>query len=351
MIAAAQTSTNARRAITRRSPAKYRSRTASMARSRCRLNRSRAPGRWSGGAGPWGDSPPRIARDIIGTSVRERKYEASIEKTTAPARGVNRYLAAPVRRSTGKNTMQIDSVETIAGTAIWAALSSTATVSGLPSARLRWMFSTSTVASSTSMPIASAKPPSVMMLTELSVRNSATIPTRIESGIEMATTSVLRQLPRNTRTISETRRVAMTASRTTLAIAARTNTDWSKPTFSWSPGGACAMTPGSRPRTASTTVVVDASECLRMARNVERWPFTRTMLVWGAKPKWTLPTSPTSTGAPFTTLIGSLLNSSVVSGLEFSRMSYSVSPIFAVPAGRIRFELRRAVTTSFGETL
>jgi len=61
------------------------------------------------------------------------------------------------------------------------------------------------------------------------------------------------------------------------------------------------------------------------------WPFTRTMLVWGAKPKWTLPTSPTSTGAPFTTLIGSLLNSSVVSGLEFSRMSYSVFPSSPCP--------------------
>ncbi len=39
-----------------------------------------------------------------------------------------------------------------------------ARVSGLPIIRLRWMFSTSTVASSTSMPMASASPPSVMML-------------------------------------------------------------------------------------------------------------------------------------------------------------------------------------------
>ena len=80
------------------------------------------------------------------------------------ASGVNRNRAGPTSSTTGKKTMQIDSVATMAGTAICDAPSRMARVSGLPMLRLRWMFSTSTVASSTSMPMASASPPSVMML-------------------------------------------------------------------------------------------------------------------------------------------------------------------------------------------
>ncbi len=55
---------------------------------------------------------------MVGTSVRESRYEASIANTTAMASGVNRNRAVPVSSSTGTNTMQIESVETNAGTAI-----------------------------------------------------------------------------------------------------------------------------------------------------------------------------------------------------------------------------------------
>ncbi len=84
--------------------------------------------------------------------------------TTAMASGVNRYLAAPVSSSTGTKTMQMESVETNAGAAICCAPSSTARTSGFFMAMLRWVFSISTVASSTRMPTASASPPSVITL-------------------------------------------------------------------------------------------------------------------------------------------------------------------------------------------
>ena len=48
---------------------------------------------------------------------------------------------------------------------------------------------------------------------------------RIESGIEMQTISVLRQLPRNSRIIKPVRTAAIAASFTTPLIAARTNSD------------------------------------------------------------------------------------------------------------------------------
>ncbi len=53
------------------------------------------------------------------------------------------------------------------------------------------------------------------------------IETRIESGIEMQTMIVLRQLPMNSRIISPVRQAAISASRRTPWIDARTNNDWS----------------------------------------------------------------------------------------------------------------------------
>ena len=58
------------------------------------------------------------------------------------------------------------------------------------------MFSIVTVASSTRMPTASASPPRVMMLMVSPRKPSTMTEARIDSGIETAMMSVLRQLPR-----------------------------------------------------------------------------------------------------------------------------------------------------------
>ena len=100
----------------------------------------------------------------MGTRVRDSRYDVSIANTTASASGVNRNLATPVSSTTGKNTMQIESVPTKVGVAICVAPSRIATSNGLGIAWLRWIFSISTVASSTSIPTASAIPPSVIVL-------------------------------------------------------------------------------------------------------------------------------------------------------------------------------------------
>src|SRR6266403_5942601 len=118
-------------------------------------------------------------------------------KTTARASGVNRKDAGPVRNTTGTNTMQIASVETNAGVAIWAAPSRIARRIGFFIARLRWTFSISTVASSTRIPTARAIPPSVMVLSDWPSAHRTLMDVRIDSGIEVATIRVLRQEPRN----------------------------------------------------------------------------------------------------------------------------------------------------------
>ena len=57
----------------------------------------------------------------VGTSVLDRMYDASMANTTDSASGTKRYRATPVRKNIGRNTMQMASVDTKAGTAIWAA--------------------------------------------------------------------------------------------------------------------------------------------------------------------------------------------------------------------------------------
>ena len=111
--------------------------------------------------------------------------------------------------------MQMHSVETKAGMAIWSAPSRIAGTSGLPCSRCQLMFSIATVASSTRMPTASARPPSVMMLIVSPSALSTMIDVRIDSGIDTAMITVLRQLPRNIRIITAVRHAAITASRTT----------------------------------------------------------------------------------------------------------------------------------------
>ena len=162
---------------------------------------------------------------MVGTRVRDNRYDAVIANTTAIASGVNRYCAVPVRSSTGTNTMQMDNVDTNVGTAICDAPSSTARTSGLPIPRFRCVFSISTVASSTRMPTASASPPSVitLMVSPRSLRMEMDV--RIESGIEIHTMRVLRQLPRNRRITAPVSAAAIRVSRTTPPIAARTNSD------------------------------------------------------------------------------------------------------------------------------
>src|SRR3982074_737605 len=116
--------------------------------------------------------------------------------------------------------MQMQIVDTNAGIAIWSEPSRIAGARSLPCSRCQLMFSIATVASSTSMPTASARPPSVMMLMVSPSALSTMIELRIESGIDTAMITVLRQLPRKTRIISAVRQAATSASRSTPEIEA-----------------------------------------------------------------------------------------------------------------------------------
>src|ERR1700685_4650881 len=164
---------------------------------------------------------------MVGTIVRERKYEANMAKTTDSASGTNRYRATPDSKNIGANTLQIESVDTQAGGAICDALSrtiSSISLSGSAS-RLRLMFSTSTVASSTRIPTAKARPPKVMMLMVSPIALNTMMDVSIASGIEVAMMRVLLQLPRKTKIMKAVKHAAIRVSRTTPLMAPRTKMD------------------------------------------------------------------------------------------------------------------------------
>jgi hypothetical protein len=87
------------------------------------------------------------------------------------------------------------------------------------------MLSIVTVASSTRMPTARARPPKVMMLSVSPIAERAAIAPKIDSGIEVVTIRVERQLPRNKRIIRLVSAAAITPSRITPWIDARTKID------------------------------------------------------------------------------------------------------------------------------
>ena len=111
------------------------------------------------------------------------------------------------------------------------------------------MFSISTVASSTRIPTASARPPRVMMLIVSPRAASISSEQMMDNGIDTAMISVERQLPRKIRIIAAVRQAAMIASRTTPLIAARTKIDWSAIGVSRKAGGNWARIEGSCART------------------------------------------------------------------------------------------------------
>ena len=99
------------------------------------------------------------------------------------------------------------------------------------------------------------------------------IEVRIESGIDTAMISVLRQLPRNSRIISAVRQAGDHASRTTPSTAARTNSDWSASGSIFSSGGSAGQRCAAASRlTRSTMSSVEALPVFWIVSSTARWP-------------------------------------------------------------------------------
>src|SRR6185369_11361109 len=109
--------------------------------------------------------------------------------------------------------------------------------------------------------------------------------------MEMQTIRVLRQLPRKSRIISPVRPAAITASRITPAIEARTKTDWSASAVTFSSCVTFARMRGSAALTAFTMASVEAFPFRVTVIRTPRAPLVRTILFCTEKPSRTCATS------------------------------------------------------------
>jgi len=170
---------------------------------------------------------------------------------------------------------------------------------------------------------------------------------RIESGMETAMMSVLRQLPRNSRIIAAVRQAAITASRMTPLTAARTKIDWSARGWTLSSGGRVGITRGSMARMPPTTSRVDAERpvfkivtsvpaACRPAARRSSWARSRRARERRPADRWSSCRPPDREVVQLGPRSG---------GLAFIATSYSNSPIFAVPDGSTMFCRPTAVTT------
>jgi hypothetical protein len=160
-------------------------------------------------------------------------------KRNPPTPGVSATGQSTTITTTGK----VNSL--VASRAAWNA--------DLPSPMCRWMFSSTTIALSTSGPIARNSPPRVITLIVFPVTRRPIIAPRIASGSDSDAITVIRQSPRNTRIINDTRIAPTTPSWTRLSIALRTYSDWSITNSSLLPSGNSASMSGIAAFTPSAT--------------------------------------------------------------------------------------------------
>ena len=107
--------------------------------------------------------------------------------------------------ATGTNTATIDKVVAMTAKPISLVASRAARIRGLPISRWRWVFSITTIASSTKMPIESESASMVMLLSVKPMKSmNAKVPIT-EVGIASAEMKVARQSCKNTQMISTVR--------------------------------------------------------------------------------------------------------------------------------------------------
>src|SRR5579885_875663 len=134
-----------------------------------------------------------IQVDSTGTSVLESTYDETMAKPTASESGTNNWRPTPTMKNDGTNTESTHSIESRRGIAVFRQASSTARGRESPPAICVWMFSISTVASSTRTPTASASPPRVMMLMVCPAAHSQTTAESSAKGMVVIKIKELRQ--------------------------------------------------------------------------------------------------------------------------------------------------------------
>ena len=203
---------------------------------------------------------------------------------------------SPCRKLSGTNTATSTRVVAITAKAIWRVPRKAATRGVSPSSCMRrWMFSSTTMASSTISPMASTRASRVSrLMVKPSTASAAKLPIRA-MGTVTAGIRVVRTLPRNRKIATTTRPMAMNSVCTTCPMAPSTNTEASKFSDSSMPSGrvACRRSISAwAPLEISSTLAVD---CFINPSPTIGTPLPRKMVRSSTAPISTRATSPRRT--------------------------------------------------------
>src|SRR5437867_11424490 len=127
------------------------------------------------------------------TRLLDNKYAPINTKATASENGTNNSRAPPAMKNEGTNTASMHNIERNLAIAVRLQASTTARARETPGSIWVWMFSISTVASSTSTPTARASPPRVMMLIDWPAAHKNMTAVSNAKGMFNTTMSELRQ--------------------------------------------------------------------------------------------------------------------------------------------------------------
>jgi hypothetical protein len=198
----------------------------------------------------------------IGTSVMATTSENTSAKLTVSAWSRNSWPAMPVMNTIGKNTATEVSVAAVIAVPTSLVPRRAASTRDLPASRWRTMFSSTTTALSTSMPTASAMPPSDMMLSDRSNRCISMNVPITDTGIARPMISVARASRRNRYSTRIASRPPMIAASRTSPMAEEMKRDWSYTSSSSLPAGSDLPSSSIRARRPSASCTVLASPSL-----------------------------------------------------------------------------------------
>ena len=181
-----------------------------------------------------------------------------MENPTARVSGMKSERTGSFKMNVGMNTERMQSMAKSRAVAVAALARRAARATECVWSNWACVFSIVTTASSTRMPMASAKPPSDMMLSVFPVSHKATRAKVKEQGMLTSTTTTLRTSARNNKIIKPVSPAPIAASVATLQMAARTVGDSSNSYFTVTSSGTTERKSGIDLWIWSTTVSVEA---------------------------------------------------------------------------------------------
>ena len=146
------------------------------------------------------------------------------------------------------------------------------------------MFSSTMIASSTTMPMARLRPSSVKVLSVKPKKYSTMKVPMIEVGIASSTLKVAVQLPRNSQHTSDVTSAASTSVNLNSSTESSMNLVVSKLTAIFMPSGNCFATSAMRALTPCATATVFEPRCLRIPMPTARSPLAREMRRMSSRP-------------------------------------------------------------------